>query len=407
MSHTLLTEVSRELNLRDYLERKKGIKIADTGVISTLKKNWYELLERIKLRKPQTGLTDPEIVKYLRDVISIRVRGVNLIEINIVHSKPELAQTIADQLARTYVDDTKRRRVRETSRTKEFIGGQLAKAKEDLDRAEQGLQEAKKSRLLESLSNENIDMVNEIADTEAGLIGTRMTIRDMEEEISKLQTSEDSSTPEVLQWKTQVEILESQLVRERKVFSDSWPSIVKLQKELDNARQTLARAEQRAVETRKIQVGPKQKQLENELTQLKVEETTLTRKLTRYEQTLLQFPAEISSLSHLISQKKHAEMVYSFLLQRKNEAEILTATEREEVGNVAQVLDPALLPEKPIKPNKQLIIVASIVVGIGIGLTIFLITEYFDHSIHSVEEAELFFEDIPVLGIIPKLKLSK
>lgn len=95
-------------------------------------------------------------MKYLRDVISIRVRGVNLIEINIVHSKPELAQTIADQLARTYVDDTKRRRVRETSRTKEFIGGQLAKAKEDLDRAEQGLQEAKKSGLLESLSNENM-----------------------------------------------------------------------------------------------------------------------------------------------------------------------------------------------------------------------------------------------------------
>jgi uncharacterized protein involved in exopolysaccharide biosynthesis len=132
MSHTLLMEVAEGLNLRDYLERKKGMKIADTGVMSTLKKNWFKLRERIHLRKPRTRLTDHEIVKYLRSIFSIRIRRANLIEISIVHSKPEMAQTIANQLAKTYVEYTKGRRVRGFSRHREFINELLAEAKKDL-----------------------------------------------------------------------------------------------------------------------------------------------------------------------------------------------------------------------------------------------------------------------------------
>jgi uncharacterized protein involved in exopolysaccharide biosynthesis len=84
----------------------------------------------------------------------------------------------------------------------------------------------------------------------------------------------------------------------------------------------------------------------------------------------------------------------------------LTTTERES-GNTAQVLDPAILPEKPIKPNKQLIVAAGIVVGLGFGFAVLLMLEYFNHSIHSLEEAAQYFEDVPVLGVVPKLYLSE
>ena len=215
-----------------------------------------------------------------------------------------------------------------SQRTYDFLRGQLAKALEDLQRTEKALQEAKKSGLFEALRNEDIDLVNQIADTKATLIETRMKFRDKEEQIRQLRTGEGSPPAEVLKLKTQVETLEKQLVQERKMFSDSWPSVVKLQKELVSARQQLVQAEEQAARTSKAQVASKLKQLENELTQLKLEETTLTRQLTRYEQTLTQFPPNVSSLSHLISQKKHAEMVYSFLLQRLNEARILAEIEK-------------------------------------------------------------------------------
>ena len=83
------------------------------------------------------------------------------------------------------------------------------------------------------------------------------------------------------------------------------------------------------------------------------------------------------------------------------------ATERDRMGNVAEVIDHAILPEKPIKPDKKTIVIAGTALGLGLGLGLLIIREYFDHSLHSVEEAALCFAGIKILGVIPELKPGK
>ena len=406
LSHTLLMEVATALNLRDYLERKKGIKIPDTGIISTLRKNSLRALELLRLRRRQTRLTDTEIVRYLRDTISIRAQA-SIIQISVLYAKPEIAKEIANQLARTYVDDTKRRRMRDVIETREFIDEELVRAQGKLEQSERAVQDAAKAGLFRKLSNENIELVNQIASAEGALIRITMETDDKTAEINQLQASVGSAPPKVLQWQNRVAELEAELVQLRQKYNDSWPDVIKKKNELDSAYQQLTEAEQQATGIGESEIESQIKQLAGERAQLSLTQKTINRKLQQYQDALERLPSDATNLSRLMRIKSQDEARYDFLLKGRYNADFLTATERREIGKIADVLDPAILPDKPIKPNKQMIILAGLVLGLGFGITFLVIREYFDHSIHSLEEAEEYFADVPILGVIPKLSLSK
>ena len=403
LSRTLLLKVANKLNLRDYLLKKEGDNIADTGVISTLKKNTFKLMERLRLRTPPRKLNDMRIVRYLRSTFKVGIR--NIITITVLHSEPKMARDIANELARSYVDDTKRRRVLDLTRSRDFLDEELEIARQNLQEANKALREATQSGLLEDTSNDNLELLTNMNNTEAALLRIGIQVQEKTAEINALQASMNSVPPAVTQLRTEVADLEAQLKQLRKKYSDSWPAVAKLKQTLDNTGRQLVQVEQEAAKTREAKFAPQLKQLREEQFQLTLNQRDLTRKFAQYQKAYEQFSGAPSSLS-LLGRKAQAEEIYSFFQKRRNEAALLTTTERES-GNTAQVLDPAILPEKPIKPNKQLIVAAGIVVGLGFGFAVLLMLEYFNHSIHSLEEAAQYFEDVPVLGVVPKLYLSE
>ncbi|RLF81029.1 hypothetical protein DRN32_01905, partial [Thermococci archaeon] len=89
MSRRLLMQVADKLKLREYLQGKQRGEIADTGFVSFLRKKWVTLLEKLKLKKPREEITDEDIVRYLRDCISLKRRS-RVIEIRVLNSNPKL-----------------------------------------------------------------------------------------------------------------------------------------------------------------------------------------------------------------------------------------------------------------------------------------------------------------------------
>ena len=164
LSRTLLLKVANKLNLRDYLLKKEGDNIADTGVISTLKKNTFKLMERLRLRTPPRKLNDMRIVRYLRSTFKVGIR--NIITITVLHSEPKMARDIANELARSYVDDTKRRRVLDLTRSRDFLDEELEIARQNLQEANKALREATQSGLLEDTSNDNLELLTNMNNTE-------------------------------------------------------------------------------------------------------------------------------------------------------------------------------------------------------------------------------------------------
>ncbi|MEW6698375.1 MAG: YveK family protein [Bacillota bacterium] len=76
-------------------------------------------------------------------------------------------------------------------------------------------------------------------------------------------------------------------------------------------------------------------------------------------------------------------------------------TEIMKVDNV-NIVDLAVAPEFPVKPNKKLNVVIAGVVGLMVALGIVFLMEFLDRTIKSGDDVERHLE-LPVLGVIPKI----
>jgi succinoglycan biosynthesis transport protein ExoP len=99
---------------------------------------------------------------------------------------------------------------------------------------------------------------------------------------------------------------------------------------------------------------------------------------------------------------KVAEDIYLMFRTKHEEARILVAEEAEDV----EIIEPALLPTRPIKPNVNFNIIIGIFSGLLVGLILAFVTESFDTSIGRIDDIEELIK-VPVLGIIPNTTLEK
>jgi tyrosine-protein kinase Etk/Wzc len=99
---------------------------------------------------------------------------------------------------------------------------------------------------------------------------------------------------------------------------------------------------------------------------------------------------------------KVAEDLYLMFLTKHEEARILVAEEAHDVS----IIEPALEPTRPIKPNLNFNIIIGIISGLLMGLILAFVTESFDTSIGRIDDIEEMIK-VPVLGIIPNTTLEK
>ncbi len=75
-------------------------------------------------------------------------------------------------------------------------------------------------------------------------------------------------------------------------------------------------------------------------------------------------------------------------------------------GNNVRVIDPAELPEYPIKPNKRTNLMLGLLVGAALGLGLAFLIETLDQSIRTQEDIENKL-GLPFLGVLPQAVIQK
>src|SRR5688572_7325919 len=122
--------------------------------------------------------------------------------------------------------------------------------------------------------------------------------------------------------------------------------------------------------------------------------------LTMFATDLKQIPAKEIQLASFMRQAKATEEAYNVLQMRKKEAEIAAAVPD---GSV-RVVDPAIPPFKPIRPNKPVSFILALILGLALGATIAFLRENLDTTIHTREELQTESGLVPVLGMIPRIR---
>lgn len=70
------------------------------------------------------------------------------------------------------------------------------------------------------------------------------------------------------------------------------------------------------------------------------------------------------------------------------------------------IVDTAVTPDKPVKPNKTLNVLIAFVVGLMASVGLVFLLEYIDNTIKTSDDVEKLL-GIPVLGVIPNYDLGK
>ena len=91
--------------------------------------------------------------------------------------------------------------------------------------------------------------------------------------------------------------------------------------------------------------------------------------------------------------------IYGLLQTRLKEAEIAASLEDMSVN----VVDPAILPDRPVSPNKPLSLAFALVFGLVLGGAAAFAREQLDPSVHTGEELQ-DVAALPVLGVIPRMR---
>ncbi|MFZ2950585.1 MAG: polysaccharide biosynthesis tyrosine autokinase, partial [Desulfuromonadaceae bacterium] len=129
------------------------------------------------------------------------------------------------------------------------------------------------------------------------------------------------------------------------------------------------------------------------------QETAIQQQLLQYEAKMRTLPTAERDLARLMRLSKVNADIYMFLLQKHEEARIVKAST---ISNI-KVVDPAITPDKPVKPQKKKNLLLGLLVGLMFGVGAAFFIDYLDDTIKDEEEAKRTL-GWPMLAMIPAIK---
>ncbi len=296
-----------------------------------------------------------EIVASLRENISVAsIPNTRLIKVSASSDDPGMAQLIANTTAEVFIERNISSRRRETTAALDFLTRETAKVKENLRQTEEDLKEYKEKEGLVELSEK-----------------TRLLV----ERLSNLESQHESARISRQELKHRLTEINSQLEKVNTVVAGKTESINPIYAELY---------------TRLVNY-------ETEINALQAREDALASLVAQYGREVNRLPQQELTLARLQRAEQVNADLYAILVKAKNKTEIESASEIGSIG----VVDPALKPDSPVKPKKELNTLFGLISGLILGAGLALALEYTDKTIKTEDEAEKLL-NLTILGAIPR-----
>ncbi len=138
--------------------------------------------------------------------------------------------------------------------------------------------------------------------------------------------------------------------------------------------------------------------LKNILTIFKEKEKLLKNSIRQENALIGELPENERILTKLKRKFLVNEKIYSYLLEKRSEVAIAKAS----TINQNRIVDSAIIPEKPIKPKRKLIVIVGGIVGLIMGIFIAFLRAFFNDKVESKEDIENA-TSVPIVASIPHI----
>jgi len=329
----------------------------------------------------------------MRDIqvnTEVKVKDKNLFIISFRDRDPRVARDFVNTLVQRYIEENISSKRQESYGAIKFLSEQLDTFKEKLDKAESELNrfKADKGGII------NIDeakLFEEINIAQQKLYDTQLRRRHLEGLKPVTRKAGDPLQARLI-------ALEKQLEELRIGYTDNYPEVVKVRTDIETLKEQMKGRRGDTVSGADPQELEK---VEAELNALKMNEEGLKRYIATNQALLRGIPAAKAGLEKLELEKKSQKDLYDQLMARHGQSEVSKQMEIQDKTTTFRIVDPAVIPVKPVSPNRVKLIFLGIAAGIAGGFGLLLAIDYFDKTVKNVNALKVLC--VPILVVIPKI----
>jgi uncharacterized protein involved in exopolysaccharide biosynthesis len=256
---------------------------------------------------------------------------------------------------------------------------------------------------LQAMRTEYLRMSARYSEDHPDVMRTKREIKALEKETGAV----DSSSLEI----EKLEELRSQSASLRNRYSAEHPDIVKLEQQIKALEASIAAAPEAAsASTTSKPSNPAYIQLQAEIesTGVKIgglqrKRENLEQKLADYERRVAEAPKREWEYRTLARELQNATQKYQELRAKEMQAKIAQQLEKDSKGERFEIVEPPILPEEPVSPNRPAILFLSLVLALGSGVGFAALAESLDDSVRGSKSVAMALGAAP-LAAIPYLE---
>lgn len=322
---------------------------------------------------------------------------------------PAKVQRVASVLTSLFLEENIKVRQRQVSETSDFFQGEKDKIEQQINTLETQIAAYKEQHINELPELMQVN-VQELHTAESNRERVYEQLRGLKEKEASLLMQISLVSPQIAE-QEHLSNLRQELSRLSTIYTDRYPDIVRIKNEIDKIEKNLSNKEsaidkagsgERATNPAFINLSSQLSSVRSEISSAKEQIANYEKQAKKLRGYIKASPVVEQEYRGLQMERDNLKRKYDDLMQKFMEARVAQGLERNQKGERFTLIDPALRPERPFKPNRLAIFLIGIVLGLGSSVGLVAVIELNDDTIRDPKTlaAET---NVPILTVVPVL----
>jgi polysaccharide chain length determinant protein (PEP-CTERM system associated) len=343
-------------------------------------------------------------------------------ELSFESENPEKAMQVTARITSLFIDQNLKAREQLAVGTTSFINAEVDALRKELEEQEGQVNgfKAKHQYELPDQLDANLRMLeqnrNELQANMLRLASLQERKANLEKQLVELETAAPDAAP--LQAAplgparpSELEARKAQLATLLTQYSERHPDVIRLKHEIQVLESTTP---PREPEVRPAPPAPtnnaanrvrqtllsQMAELNLEISGLQAKNEMTRRQIAAYQARVDSTPLRSMELSKISRNYEITLKKYQDLVAKKFESQLSENMEKKQKGEQFQLIDPAVFPQNPVRPDRRLILLIGLLGGLAAGFGLAVAWETLDTSFRQSDDLESYV-NVPLLATLP------
>ncbi|MCD6327939.1 hypothetical protein J7M28_10360 [bacterium] len=313
---------------------------------------------------------------------------------------PEYVTKIVNLVTNTYIEETRKRELTESSASIEWFGEQISEMRQKVNEAESKFQAFKLEKGIIGLEERKKELAANVGAASARYLGTKAERKEAEMVLESLTSAMKlgpvAATPAFRSYgsemigriKSDLDEAKAELAEKSLRFKSKHPEILSLKEKIRLLTTQLENHENEVIKTHK-----------NKLKLLRQNEASQARTVDSYKEEVRKLSTEGLQYSILEREVSTSKELYEVLIERRRRNALSSGVSRRQIS----IVESAVIPLGPVSKKMHLKLLVASIIGIILGIALAFLREYLESTLKTPEDVERYL-GLWVAGMIPEFE---